>query len=628
MQLASLSLYLVYQMIFKKVGNMVELKGKPDHNITKHGISDWLMRWKQQAEQAADALITQQKNLLAAWQAGDAPQWIHLVDPAELQKQIDALKSVSVQDLPLYGVPFAVKDNIDVAGMPTTAACPEFAFTPETDAFVVAQLKAAGAICIGKTNLDQFATGLNGTRSPYGIPHSVFNDAYISGGSSSGSAVSVARGEVAFALGTDTAGSGRVPAGCNDLVGLKPTKGLISTSGVLPACRTLDCVSIFANSIADAEAVLAVAGTYDAADPYARRATPSIKPLSSQGLKLATFSGLQWFGDSEQKAAWERYVSMLAERGITLTEIDPAPFFALAPLLYNGPWVAERLAAIFDFAKAQPEAINPVVREIIFSGEKFTAVDTFNAEYERAALTRQIQDAIAPFDALIVPTAPTYPTIEAMLAEPIKRNSELGTYTNFVNLADLSALAVPAGWRSDELPFGITLIAEAWADAKLASIARVLGQDDSEEMTTRRDEIAIAVVGAHLTGMPLNHQLTSRGGRLLEQTTTAATYRLYALANTTPPKPGLVFDKDGAAIIVEVWALPRTALADFLEEIPAPLGLGTLTLADGRQVTGFICEPRALQDAEDVTGFGGWRAYIASRQSPPLAPQPKGITHA
>ncbi len=607
---------------------MVEGIGKADHKITRHSIGDWLMRWKQQAEQAQADLITQQKNLFAAWQAGDAPQWIYLTDPDDLQKQIKALKSASPKDLPLYGVPFAAKDNIDVAGMPTTAGCPEFAFTPETDAFVVAQLRAAGAICIGKTNLDQFATGLNGTRTPYGIPHSVFNEAYISGGSSAGSAVSVALGEVAFALGTDTAGSGRVPAGCNDLVGLKPTKGLISTRGVVPACRTLDCVSIFANSIADAEAVLAVAGTYDANDPYARRTVPSTKPLSSPGLKLATFSGLQWFGDSEQKAAWERYVSVLAERGITLTEIDPAPFFALAPLLYNGPWVAERLAAIFDFAKAQPDAIHPVVREIIFSGEKFTAVDTFNAEYQRAALTRQIQDAIAPFDALIVPTAPTYPTIEAMLAEPIKRNSELGTYTNFVNLADLSALAIPAGWRSDGLPFGVTLIAEAWADAKLASIARVLNQDDSAAMTTRRDEIALAVVGAHLTGMPLNHQLTSRGGRLLEQTTTAATYRLYALANTTPPKPGLVFDQDGAKIIVEVWALPRTALADFIQEIPPPLGLGTLTLADGRLVTGFICEPRALHDAQDVTEFGGWRAYIASRQSTPLAPQPKGITHA
>lgn len=607
---------------------MVERAGKSDHNVTKLGIGDWLTRWQQQPEQAASDLIAQQQKLIAASKAGEAPQWIHLADPADIQKQIDALKSASIKDLPLYGVPFAAKDNIDVAGMPTTAACPEFEFMPESDSFVVAQLKAAGAICIGKTNLDQFATGLNGTRTPYGIPHSVFNDAYISGGSSSGSAVSVALGEVAFSLGTDTAGSGRVPAGCNDLVGLKPTKGLISTSGVLPACRSLDCVSIFANSIADAEAVLAVAGAYDATDPYARRAAPLTKPLSSQGLKLATFSGLQWFGDTAQQAAWQSYISALAERGITLTEIDPAPFFALAPLLYNGPWVAERLAAIFDFAKTQPDAINPVVREIIFSGEKFSAVDTFKAEYERAALTRQIQSAIAPFDALIVPTAPTYPTIEAMLAEPIKRNSELGTYTNFVNLADLSALAIPAGWRTDDLPFGVTLIAEAWADAKLGAIARLLNQDESDSTTPRSDEIAVAVVGAHLTGMPLNHQLTSRNGRLLEQTTTASTYRLYALANTTPPKPGLVFDTNGAEIIVEVWALPRPALADFLEEIPAPLGLGTLTLADGRQVTGFICEPRAVQDAIDVTDFGGWRAYIASRQLPPLAPQPKGITHA
>jgi len=595
---------------------MAERADKPKLNTVKQRIGDWRSLWLQHREQAAEALISQQKSLHAETQAGTAPHWIHLAALTDIQEQIDRLASASFESLPLYGVPFAVKDNIDVAGMPTTAACPAFTFTPDADAFVVAQLKAAGAICIGKTNLDQFATGLNGTRTPYGIPHSVFNEAYISGGSSSGSAVAVARGEVVFSLGTDTAGSGRVPAGCNNLVGLKPTKGLISTSRVLPACRTLDCVSIFAHSIDDAEAVLAVAGVYDAADPYARRAAPSKKPLSSQGLKLATFSGLQWFDDVEQQAAWQRYIAALSERGITLTEIDPAPFFALAPLLYNGPWVAERLAALFDFAKAQPEAIHPVVRDIVFSGEKFTAVDTFKAEYERAALTRQIQEAITPFDALLVPTAPTFPTIEEMLAEPVKRNSELGTYTNFVNLADLSALAIPAGWRRDELPFGVTLIAEAWADAKLGSIARALNSEESISQTVQDNEIALAVVGAHLSGMPLNHQLTERHGRLLEQTTTAPSYRLYALANTTPPKPGLVFDHDGEEIIIELWAMPRAALADFMAEIPAPLGLGTLTLKDGRQVTGFICEPRALQDAEDVTAFGGWRSYIASKPVP------------
>ncbi|OZB75728.1 MAG: allophanate hydrolase [Halothiobacillus sp. 14-55-98] len=591
-------------------------------------IKDWLDRWKTNPQAAARDLLDRQQKRITAWAAGKTPQWIHLVALDVLEAQINELLKTDANDLPLYGVPFAVKDNIDVAGMPTTVGCPEYAYTPDSDAFVIAELKKAGAICIGKTNLDQFATGLNGTRTPYSIPHSVFSEAHISGGSSSGSAVAVALGEVAFSLGTDTAGSGRVPAGCNQLVGLKPSKGYISTNGLIPACRTLDCISIFAHTVDDAQNVLAVAGVYDPEDPYARQAQPAVKSFSSTNLKLATFSNLSWFGDTQQQAAWNAYVAQLAARGITLTEIDPTPFFALAPLLYNGPWVAERLAALSEFVAEQPEAIHPVVREIVLSGKKFSAVDTFNAEYQRADLTRKIQQALSEFDALMVPTAPIFPTIETLLAEPIKLNSELGTYTNFVNLADLSALAVPACLRDDGLPFGITLIAEAWADARLAAIAKQLNQEQATIPPLRHDEIELAVVGAHLTGMPLNHQLTNRGGRLLEQTTTAASYRLYALANTTPPKPGLVFDTEGDEIIVEVWALPRTALADFIQEIPPPLGLGSLTLVDGRQVTGFICEPRALQDAKDVTAFGGWRAYIASRQSAPLAPQPKGITHA
>lgn len=594
--------------------------------IELKSITDWRTLWRNQPQLAAQTIRDQHQRLLHAWQNDDAPQWIELISAAALNADLAHLLNTD-STLPLYGVPFAVKDNIDVAGLPTTAGCPEFAFTPARDAFVVAQLKAAGAICLGKTNLDQFATGLNGTRTPFGLPHSVFNEAYISGGSSSGSAVAVALGEVAFALGTDTAGSGRVPAGFNNLVGLKPTKGLISTSGVLPACRTLDCVSIFARSIDEAEAVLAVAAGFDAADAYSRKPEPA-HSAPRQPLKLATFKALAWFGDTAQQAAWQHYVADLAAQGITLTEIDPAPFFALAPLLYNGPWVAERLAAIFDFFGSQPEAIHPVVRRIVQSGDQFSAVDAFQAEYTRAALTREIQSALEPFDALLVPTSPTFPTIESVLAEPVIRNSELGTYTNFVNLADLCALAIPANFRADGLPFGITLIAEAWADARLAMLGRILRQETPPEIPVQPDELALAVVGAHLTGMPLNGQLTTRGARLLKTTTTAASYKLYALANTTPPKPGLVFDESGAAIVVEVWALPRGQVADFLAEIPAPLGLGTLTLADGSTVTGFICEPRALVGALDVTEFGGWRAYTAARTNPPLAPQPKGITYA
>lgn len=575
-------------------------------------IDQWRALW-QQPEAAIEQLLTRQQALLAAKEAGGAAEWIHLATIPELLAQIDALKDSTPDDLPLYGVPYAVKDNIDVAGMPTTAACPEFAHTPTDDAFVVAKLRAAGALCLGKTNLDQFATGLNGTRTPYGIPINPFNEDYVPGGSSSGSAVAVSLGAAAFSLGTDTAGSGRVPAGFNRLVGLKPTRGLISTSGVLPACRSLDCVSIFAHSIGDAERVLAVAGSYDPADPYGRPA-PEQRPTLTGAPRLATFAPIEWFGDTVQQAAWQTWRDGLAAQGIELAEIDPTPFLALAPLLYGGPWVAERLAALESFAAEQPEAIHPVVRQIVLSGKNYSAVDTFKAEYQRMALVRQIHDALAPFDALVVPTSPTFPTVAAMLAEPIQRNSELGHYTNFVNLSDLSALAIPANPRSDGLPFGVTLIGKTWADSLLADIGRVL-TGDTDASTARplaKGEIAVAVVGAHLSGMPLNHQLTSRGGRLLQATTTAPSYRLYALANTTPPKPGLVFDPAGTAIIVEVWALPRPALADFLEEIPAPLGLGTLTLADGTDVTGFVCEPRALEGAAEVTSFGGWRAYIQS----------------
>ena len=587
-------------------------------------LDQWLNLW-QRADAAAETLLLRQQTLLTAHKSGAANEWIHLASVTELQAQITELLTRDPATQPLFGIPFAVKDNIDVAGMPTTAGCPTFAHLPTSDAFVVAQLRAAGAICLGKTNLDQFATGLNGTRTPYGIPTNPFNPDYITGGSSSGSAVAVAKGAVAFSLGTDTAGSGRVPAGFNNLVGLKPTRGLISTSGVLPACRTLDCVSIFAASISDAERVLAVAGVYDPVDPYARE-IPDLRPTHTTPVRLATFKPLNWFGDTTQAQAWQQWRDTQASRGILLTEIDPTPFLALAPLLYGGPWVAERLAAIESFVQDHSDSIHPVVRKIILSGQNYSAVDTFKAEYQRAALVRQIHDALAPFDALVVPTSPTFPRIEDVLADPIQRNSELGHYTNFVNLADLSALAIPAGSRADDLPFGVTLIGKTWADALLAEIGQTLLRTDtaaSEDLSPpppNAREIAVTVVGAHLTGMPLNHQLTSRGARLLKATSTAATYRLYALANTTPPKPGLVFDPVGSAIAVEVWALPRAALADFLEEIPAPLGLGTLTLEDGATVTGFICEPRALEGAADVTAFGGWRAYIQSLKTAAGAP--------
>jgi len=597
-------------------------------------LTQWRQYWLQTPVEAANSLREQQTALLAE----RAAEWIHLADLSELDRQIDELLDGD-RDKPLFGVPFAVKDNIDVARMPTTAACPAYAYVPENDAFVVAELKRAGAICIGKTNLDQFATGLNGTRTPYAIPSSSFDAQHISGGSSSGSAVAVGKGVVAFSLGTDTAGSGRVPAGFNNIVGLKPTKGWLSTTAVIPACRTLDCVSIFALTVADAEAVLSVAGYYDATDPYARPAPEHPIVSAPPTPKLATFKHLDWYGDAQQQAAFERWREAMAQTGIELTEIDPAPFFSLADLLYGGPWVAERLAAVEEFFASHADDMDPTVRKIVAGGVDYTALETFKAEYQRADLARCLNLILADFDALVVPTSPHFPSLEDLRAEPILRNTELGRYTNFVNLADLSALAIPATMREDGLPMGITLIAPAWHDRKLARMAQglmnqaeragitpeTLGATTSSWQqpaldlpeTARSDEFEITVVGAHLTGMPLNHQLTERGGRLLQQTHTAECYRLFAIAGTTPPKPGLVHDPAGRAIVVETWALPREALADFLAEIPAPLGLGKVTLADGREVTGFICEPRALSGARDISGYGGWRAYMTEQQAKP-----------
>ncbi|SIT08023.1 allophanate hydrolase [Achromobacter sp. MFA1 R4] len=581
----------------------------------------------------------QPEALLAGYAAvGDASDnagdnaWIRRVDRAQLDEQLDGLRLLlaaaggDLSRLPLYGVPFAIKDNIDAAGWPTTAACPEFAYTAREDATVVRRLRAAGAILIGKTNLDQFATGLVGTRSPHGAVANTFNPEYVSGGSSSGSASVVARGIAAFSLGTDTAGSGRVPAGFNNIVGLKPTKGWLSTAGVVPACRTLDCVSIFALTVDDAEKVAAVAGGYDDADPYSRRMPAGASLPWPKTPRLAVPASLEFFGDAQAAAVFEDAVRALRADGAQVEPIDFGPFNELAALLYQGPWVAERFAAVQELWKENPDAINPVVRGIVEQAANYSALDAFEAEYRRAELTRQIHRALEGFDALVVPTSPSIYTIAQLEADPVTLNSRLGVYTNFANLADLSALAVPAGMRADGLPSGITLIGLAWQDRALAQFGRQwqarrglpLGATGeplpsiAADTAPSADTVRVAVVGAHLTGMPLNHQLTSRHAVFVEKTATAGDYRLFALANTTPPKPGLVKMQSGAAIEVELWDVPVTAFGAFVAEIPAPLGIGTLELADGRLVKGFICEPRGLDGARDITDFGGWRAYLAS----------------
>jgi allophanate hydrolase len=556
--------------------------------------------------------------------AGERPVWITLIGEEEAR-----FRARSARRGPLYGIPFAVKDNIDVAGLPTTCACPEFAYVPDRSAGVVERLEAAGAIVIGKTNMDQFATGLVGTRSPFGIPSSVFSAKHISGGSSSGSAVAVAAGLVSFALGTDTAGSGRVPAAFNNIVGLKPTKGLIGTRGVVPACRTQDVVSIFAATVGDASRVLDVAAGYDVRDPYSRRAST---PLDGEALPArfrfgVPSGGLEFFGDEAAAELFNDAAARLTSLGGQRVAVDFEPFREAASLLYAGPWVAERLAAIHDFARAHPGAMHEVVREIICGAGKIDAVSAFKAFYRLAELVRVAEAEWAKMDVLLLPTTGTVYRIDEVLADPLRLNSNLGIYTNFVNLMDLSALAVPAGFRPDGLPFGVTLIARAFEDGKLAVLGDrlhralpgatmgVSGVPLPESSVFTHDQgpelYRIAVVGAHLTGQPLNGQLVERRARLVETTRTAAGYSFYALPGTVPPKPGLVFDGVGqGGIEVEVWDMDAASFGSFVGLIPAPLGIGTLKLADGSAVKGFLCEAYAVRGAEDITAFGGWRAWL------------------
>jgi len=571
------------------------------------------------------ALLAQVLDRIAA--GTDPAVWISVRDRADLLADAAALEAAGPQpDQPLWGIPFAVKDNIDVAGLPTTAACPAFAYTPDRDATVVARLRAAGAIPVGKTNLDQFATGLNGTRSPYGAPRSVFHPDYIAGGSSSGSAVAVAAGQVCFALGTDTAGSGRVPAAFNNLVGIKPSKGLLPTTGVVPACRSLDCVSVLSATVADGDLVRRVAQGPDAADAFSRPA----EDRALTGLRFGVLAGdeREFFGDREAEALYDAAVARLESLGGTAVPIDYAPFRQSAQLLYGGPWVAERLAAVEAFADRRADAMDPTVRAIILSARAVSAVEAFRGQYRLAALAQATRAVWQAVDLLLLPTAPTIHTVADMLADPVALNANLGRYTNFVNLLDLAAVAVPAGFRADGLPFGLTLVAPAMTDGDLALLADRLhraggygiGGDRAAAIpgqplpTLPRDgDIPLLVVGAHLSGQPLNHQLTGAGGRLLETVRTAPGYRLYALAGTTPPKPGLVRDPafGGPGIEGEVWSLPAAAFGRFVAAIPAPLGIGRVTLADGRQVSGFLCENAALAGAEEITTLGGWRAFLA-----------------
>jgi allophanate hydrolase len=559
----------------------------------------------------------------------DSAVFISLRDEKDALKEAEALSAKDAGALPLFGVPVGVKDNIDALGMPTTAACPAFSYTPSHDATSVAKLRAAGAIIIGKTNLDQFATGLVGVRSPYGIPNNPIRADLIPGGSSSGSAIAVSVGLVPLALGTDTAGSGRVPAMLTNIVGLKPSLGLISTAGLVPACRTLDCVSVFALTTDDAMTALQVMAGPDGADPFSRN-----RPLAGMTafpsplrLGIPRKGQLIFFGDRASEEAYGEALARWTSLGATLVEFDLEPFYETARLLYEGPWVAERYLVIRNMLASSPDSIHPVTREITAAGARLTAAETFAALYRLQALRRIAERAFNNIDALMLPTAPTVYTRAQVLANPIELNSRLGTYTNFVNLLDLCGLALPAAMRTDGIPFGITLLAPAGQDALLASIGRVFHADTKltigakglaqPPLTTlpvsaNADEIPIAVVGAHLSGMVLNVELKSLGGRLLQQTMTAPDYKLYAL-DTTPPKPGMlrVEAGKGSPIELEVWALSASAFGKFVAAIPPPLSIGTIRLADGRGVKGFLVEPAEINGARDISSFGGWRAYMA-----------------
>jgi allophanate hydrolase len=560
----------------------------------------------------------------------DPAIFISLRDEKEALAEAEALTAKDAAQLPLYGIPVAVKDNIDVAGLPTTAACPAFSYMPSLDATSVARLRAAGAIMIGKTNLDQFATGLVGVRSPYGIPINPLRADLIPGGSSSGSAVAVSTGLVPLALGTDTAGSGRVPAMLNNIVGLKPSLGLISTAGLVPACRTLDCVSVFSLTVDDAMAALAAMAGPDGADPYSRNRPLAEMSAFPANLRLGVpRSGqLIFFGDKASEAAYGDALKRWSALGATLVEFDLEPLYETARLLYEGPWVAERYLVIRNLLASSPDAIHPVTREIIIAGARLSAADTFAALYRLQALRKIAERAFATIDALVLPTAPTVYSTAQVLANPLELNSRLGTYTNFVNLLDLCGLALPAAMRPDDIPFGITLLAPAGQDAQLASIGRVFHADTNLKLGSRcvpqpplaalpasvsDDEIAIAVVGAHLSGMVLNGELKALGGRLLEATATAPDYKLYAL-DSTPPKPGMlrVEAGTGSPVELEVWALSAAAFGKFVAAIPPPLSIGTIRLADGRGVKGFLVEPTAINGARDISAFRGWRAFMAN----------------
>jgi allophanate hydrolase len=589
------------------------------------------------ASGAATPVAIAQEVISRGERRGNDSVWISRVPGELLLEEAGALErraaAGGIADLPLYGIPFAVKDNIDVAGLPTTAGCPEFAYVPEVSAPVVERLRRAGALVVGKTNLDQFATGLVGVRSPYGVPRNPFDPAYIPGGSSSGSAVAVAAGLASFALGTDTAGSGRVPAAFNNIVGLKPTRGLLSTRGVVPACHSLDCVSIFALTVADAAVVLDVALGFDPEDGCSRAAPAGFGSYGAMPARFAVGvprpAQREFFGNAEGARLFDAAIARLALLGGDVIEVDFAPFAEAAALVYGGPWLGERRAAIDAAIAGRREILHPVTRLVLEAGDGMSAASVFRGQVQLALLAQQIAPVWRRIDLLLVPTAGTIYRVAEIEAEPLALNARLGHYTNFANLLDLAALAVPNGFQSNGLPAGVTLLAPAFHDPLLAAAGAAfqrhgvlpLGATGAAlppiEVTpapVQYPYLPIAIVGAHLSGQPLNGELLALGARLRRAVCTAPDYRLYALADGR--RPGLVRTPGtGAAIEAEIWDVPVAAVGAFLATIAPPLALGTIDLEDGGAVTGFLCEAYAAKGARDISEFGGWRAWRSSRDA-------------
>jgi allophanate hydrolase len=591
------------------------------HSTESFLIADLLRSYRARRFTPTDVI---ELALQRADQAVQRHVWITRLSRDQLLRYARAVERSSIDELPLYGIPFVIKDNIDLAGVPTTAGCAEYSYVPAKSSAVVQSLLDAGAIPLGKTNLDQFATGLVGTRSPYGACRNSFNPDYISGGSSSGSAVAVATGLASFALGTDTAGSGRVPAAFNNIVGLKPSVGRISTRGVVPACRSLDCVSIFALTTDDAATVLSVAEGFDSQDPYSRVVGDAA--IGGRRFGVPRPDQLKFFGDQEYARLFNQAIARIDSLGGSLIQIDFTPFLDAARLLYEGPWVAERYAAVEGFIHRHASAMHPVTRQIIEAGKSPSAVDAFKAEYRLMSLKRASEEVWGRVDVILTPTAGTIYEIARVDAEPIQTNTTLGYYTNFMNLLDLTGVAIPAGFRSDGLPFGVTIAGRSATDHALLALAGELQhafvdtlgavkwampERTESASATCESYTPVAVCGAHMDGLPLNRQLRERGGHLVRSTRTAAKYRLFALSGEPPRRPGLVrMSRGGNSIAVEVWAVRSAEFASLVEGIPAPLGIGKIELHDGERVPGFVCEAYATEAAVDITELGGWRAYL------------------